>query len=172
MRGVYDLMYRTDFGVMDVDEQLVPSWYYSKHSTFVNTLLSPIALYFSYGASRILMHRLSVQTIAIMKTSSQSGFAIAAIVGIVAVLALLGGTAYVATHNKAENATSTEATTTAKGGFEMNADENAQLNANVNATTSLGKDVSADAKAGAGVKATTSVGGVNVNVGGNGSFGY
>lgn len=107
-----------------------------------------------------------------MKSTSQSGFAIGAAIGILAILALLGGGAYVA-KNYNNMASSTNATTT--GGFELNANENAQMNANANATTSLGKDVSAEAKANAGVKATTSVGGgagVNVNVNGGVNAGY
>jgi hypothetical protein len=108
-----------------------------------------------------------------MKSNSQAGFAIGAVLGIIAILALLGGGAYVAKH-KNNMASSTNATTTHEGGFEQNANVNAQMNANANATTSHGKDVSASSSANAGVKATTSVGGVNLNVGGgaNGNAGY
>ena len=95
-----------------------------------------------------------------MKTNSQSGFAIAAIIGIIAVLALLGGTAYVATHNKAktemENATTTqEDAMEANGGADLGLDGGVDVN--VGATTSLDTSVGA----------TTSVGaGAGVNVGG------
>ncbi len=107
-----------------------------------------------------------------MKSTSQSGFAIGAIIGILAILALLGGGAYVAKH-RGEMATSTNATTTQEGGFEANANENAQLNANAHATTSVGKTMSASSTIKNDVKATTSVGaGVNVNVGGGANGGY
>jgi hypothetical protein len=106
-----------------------------------------------------------------MKSTSQAGFALGAAIGIIAILALLGGGAYVA-NNKGKMATSTNATTTEQGGFEQNANENAQQNANENATTSVGADVSADAKADAGANASTSTStsnggaGVNFNAGG------
>lgn len=127
----------------------------------------------------MLTRRLITPTQILMKTTSQSGFAIGAVIGIVAILALLGGTAYVATRNNNDAATSTVATTTPRGSFEQNANVNAQLNANTNATTSVGADVSAEARTNAGANATTSVGGgagvnLDLNVGGgaNGNAGY
>jgi hypothetical protein len=107
-----------------------------------------------------------------MNTTPQSGFAVAAVIGIVALLAIVGGTAYVATRGDADvdtnTATTTASTTTDIAtttirhdnfDFHPGVDANGELIGTL-ATTSIGADLSA----------STSVGGINVNLGGSAAY--
>ena len=92
-----------------------------------------------------------------MYKESQHGFAIAAVIGIVAILALLGGGAYVAT--KYETDVTTDVSTTTDS-VELNGDvtitkDGDEATTTVDASTTvdadLGTDVSTDVNAGAQV---------------------
>lgn len=92
-----------------------------------------------------------------MYKESQRGFAIAAVIGIVAILALLGGGAYVAT--KYETSVNTDVSTTTDS-MQVNGDitvtkDGDEATTTVDASTTvdadLGTDVSTDVNAGAQV---------------------
>lgn len=92
-----------------------------------------------------------------MYQESQRGFAVAAVIGIVAVLALLGGGAYVATNYNADVETDVSTTT---GSVSIDGDititEEADeatttLDASTTINADLGTDVSTDVNAGAGI---------------------
>ena len=101
--------------------------------------------------------------------NSQKGFAVGAVIGIIAILPLLGAAAYVATNNEADTATTTDETATSS-----------QASTTVGGALDLGLDIKADTEADLNLEATTSVGadasttvggaGVNANVGGTVSY--
>lgn len=104
-----------------------------------------------------------------MYKESQRGFAVAAVVGIVAILALLGGGAYIATKYDANVDTDVSTTTDSMqldGGITVTKDNDAMMkdkstttmmmDASTTVDANLGTDVSTDVNAGANV---------NVNLG-------